>query len=204
MFVADSNQILRTNMDGTAAVSIVSEAAYKASGVAVDLNAKRLFWCDNLLDYIETVDYEGKNRFLILRGKTVYVDINTSMCNNLWLKAVKYTLLTQRWWRVQQDIELTVNPVAALSTEIVIVLEHKEPHLFISVIIPHPGQQVPSPMRLTLFENRIFWSDKTKQGILSVDKFDSSISTVYRDKSVQEPQAVKIVHALIQKPGELP
>ncbi|XP_026677125.1 low-density lipoprotein receptor-related protein 2-like [Diaphorina citri] len=68
MFVADSNQILRTNMDGTMAMSIVSEAAYKASGVALDINAKRLFWCDNLLDYIETVDYEGKNRFLILRG----------------------------------------------------------------------------------------------------------------------------------------
>ncbi|KAI5717758.1 hypothetical protein M8J77_010754 [Diaphorina citri] len=133
MFVADSNQILRTNMDGTMAMSIVSEAAYKASGVALDINAKRLFWCDNLLDYIETVDYEGKNRFLILRG-----------------------------------------------------------------------QQVPSPMRLSLFENRIYWSDKTKQGILSVDKFDSTIQTVYREKSVQEPQAVKIVHALIQRPAPNP
>lgn len=69
MFVADSNQIVRANMDGTQAKAIVSEAAYKASGVAVDILARRVFWCDSLLDYIETVDYEGKHRFLVLRGK---------------------------------------------------------------------------------------------------------------------------------------
>lgn len=68
MFVADSNQVLRAHMDGTNAKAIVSEAAYKASGVAVDILAKRVFWCDSLLDYIETVDYEGQHRFLILRG----------------------------------------------------------------------------------------------------------------------------------------
>lgn len=68
MFVADSTQLLRANMDGTNARAIVSEAAYKASGVAVDIIAKRVFWCDSLLDYIETVDYEGGHRFLVLRG----------------------------------------------------------------------------------------------------------------------------------------
>lgn len=70
MFVADSNQVLRANMDGTNTKAIVSEAAYKASGVAVDILARRVFWCDSLLDYIETVDYNGQYRFLILRGKT--------------------------------------------------------------------------------------------------------------------------------------
>jgi low density lipoprotein-related protein 2 len=68
MFVADSTQVVRANMDGTNALAIVSEAAYKASGVAVDLIAKRVFWCDSLLDYIETVDYEGNNRILVVRG----------------------------------------------------------------------------------------------------------------------------------------
>lgn len=71
MFVADSNQVLRANMDGTDARAIVSEAAYKASGVAVDILAKRVFWCDSLLDYIETVDYNGKHRYLVLRGNNL-------------------------------------------------------------------------------------------------------------------------------------
>ena len=68
MFVADSTQVLRANMDGTNAKAIVSEAAYKASGVALDIITKRVFWCDSLLDYIETVDYEGGNRVLVVRG----------------------------------------------------------------------------------------------------------------------------------------
>lgn len=69
MFIADGNQVLRANMDGTNVRAIVADATYKASGVSIDIISKRVFWCDSLLDYIETVDYEGKGRVLILRGK---------------------------------------------------------------------------------------------------------------------------------------
>lgn len=61
MFIADGSQVLRVNMDGTNARSIVSEAAYKASGVTLDIIVRRVYWCDSLLDYIETVDYNGKH-----------------------------------------------------------------------------------------------------------------------------------------------
>ncbi|CAA9998006.1 unnamed protein product [Nesidiocoris tenuis] len=129
MFIADSNQIVRANMDGTNHKAIVSEAAYKASGVAVDTLARRIFWCDSLLDYIETVDYEGAHRFLVLRGTPV-----------------------------------------------------------------------PSPSRLGVFENRVYWSDGTKQGVMSVDKYEgsNSIQVIYKDREVREPKAVKIVHPLVQ------
>lgn len=66
MFIADSSQVLRANMDGTNSLAIVSEAAYKASGITVDIIAKRVFWCDSLLDYIETVDYDGRKRYVSL------------------------------------------------------------------------------------------------------------------------------------------
>jgi low density lipoprotein-related protein 2 len=129
MFVADGGQVLRVHMDGTHARSIVSEAAYKASGVAVDVISKRVYWCDSLLDYIETVDYEGNRRVMILRG-----------------------------------------------------------------------QQVPSPSRLALFENRVFWTDATKQGIMSVDKYEgsTSIQSIYKSKEIREPKAIVTVHRLSQ------
>lgn len=65
------------------------------------------------------------------------------------------------------------------------------------------GQSVPSPSRLTVFENRVYWSDGTKQGIMSVDKFlgPESMSMVYKDKSAREPRSVKAVHSLVQKRG---
>lgn len=135
MFVADGGQVLRAHMDGTHARSIVSEAAYKASGVAVDIIAKRVFWCDSLLDYIETVDYEGGKRVMILRG-----------------------------------------------------------------------QQVPSPSRIALFENRVFWTDSTKQGIMSVDRFEgtNSIQSIFKAKDIREPKAIVTVHPLSQPSATSP
>ncbi|KAL4708620.1 hypothetical protein ACJJTC_001059, partial [Scirpophaga incertulas] len=129
MFVADSTQIIRANMDGTHTKAIVSEAAYKASGIAVDIIAKRVFWCDTLLDYIETVDYDGERRVLVLRG-----------------------------------------------------------------------QQVPSPARLALFEDRVYWSDGTKQGVSSVGKYDgaASIQAIYKMKDIREPKGLTVVHSLKQ------
>ncbi|EDX17507.1 GD16065 [Drosophila simulans] len=129
MFVADGGQVLPAHMDGTHARSIVSEAAYNASGVTVDIISKRVFWCDSLLDYIESVDYEGAHRVMVLRG-----------------------------------------------------------------------QQVPSPSRLALFQNPIYWTDATERGIMSVDKFQgpTSIPVTYNAKDITEPKGIIAVHALSQ------
>lgn len=66
------------------------------------------------------------------------------------------------------------------------------------------GQTVPSPSRLTLFEDRVYWSDGTKQGIMSVDKYQgqNTIQVVYRKREVREPKGVKAVHALVQLHGK--
>ncbi|XP_024940882.1 low-density lipoprotein receptor-related protein 2 isoform X2 [Cephus cinctus] len=126
MFIADTKQVLRANMDGTSTFPIVSEAAYKVSGVAVDVITGRVYWCDSLLDYIETADYMGRGRVMVLRGASV-----------------------------------------------------------------------PSPLRLTMFENRIFWSDSTKQAVMSVDKTqgDYSIQSIFK---AREAKAVKVLHPLAQ------
>lgn len=68
MFVSENSRIFRANMDGSKMKDLVTDAIYKASGLSVDLATKRIFWCDSLLDYIETVDYDGRNRFLVVRG----------------------------------------------------------------------------------------------------------------------------------------
>ncbi|GAB6028318.1 hypothetical protein CHUAL_002491 [Chamberlinius hualienensis] len=70
MFIADSSRIIRAHMDGTNLLSLVRGAVHKATGVSVDIYGKRVFWCDNLLDQIETSDYEGKHRFQVVRGST--------------------------------------------------------------------------------------------------------------------------------------
>ncbi len=108
MFVSENSRIFRASMDGSKMRDLVTEAIYKASGLAVDLATKRVFWCDSLLDYIETVDYEGKNRFLVVRG----------------------------------------------------------------------AANVPAASRLTVFERTVFWTDGTKQGVVSVDKFKGNYTFI--------------------------
>ena len=111
MFITDNNKILRAHMDGSLVKTLVTDALYKASGIALDLVTQRVYWSDILLDYIETVDYNGQNRFNIVRG-------------------------------------------------------------------PH---YVPAPNRLAVFERDVFWTDNTKQGVLSVDKFlgKENIENIY-------------------------
>ena len=133
MFIADTSRIIRSHMDGTHSKAIVSEAVYQASGVTLDLITKRVFWCDSLLDYIETVDYNGENRVLIIRGHTI-----------------------------------------------------------------------PSPSRLSIFEGTIFWTDSTKQSLISIDMFNAntSMSSLYKSKDVSKDfKAIHVYHANVQIPG---
>ena len=69
MFVIGTSQLIRANMDGSDVKSLVSDVIYRASGVAVDTVSKWVFWCDSLLDYIETITYDGMQRKAILRGR---------------------------------------------------------------------------------------------------------------------------------------
>ena len=105
MFIADNNRVVRANMDGSNVKNLVSDTVYKASGVAVDIINKRVFWSDVHLDYIETVDYEGNDRQTVIRS----------------------------------------------------------------------NQHLPGPSRIAVFENRVFWTDSTKQvrlGKLETSKLD--------------------------------
>ena len=136
MFIADNNRIIRANMDGSNVIALVSDTVYKAAGVSVDLITQRVYWSDVLLDYIESVDYEGNNRQSIVRGNTV----------------------------------------------------------------------VPAPTRITLFERRVFWTDSNKNGVYSVDKFNSSdVKTIYHmPTNGKGLKAIKAVHDLLQPSVENP
>ncbi|RWS16465.1 low-density lipoprotein receptor-related protein 2-like protein [Dinothrombium tinctorium] len=131
MFFSDSDNIDRAFMDGTERKTIVSTYIYKASGLTVDFVNKRIIWCDSQLDQIVTVDYNGGNRHIILRGST----------------------------------------------------------------------KVPAPVKITMFESKIYWTDSTRQGVLKVDMYNSTsaVDTIYRERGVpKEPRALKTYHALRQ------
>lgn len=68
LFVIFSKRIERASMDGTSRRTILSERMYFVSAVTTDLIAKRIYYCDSRLDYIETAKYDGSDRQVVLTG----------------------------------------------------------------------------------------------------------------------------------------
>ncbi|KAG1701225.1 Low-density lipoprotein receptor-related protein 2 [Nymphon striatum] len=130
MFFSDEDQIERANMDGTNREVIVSDGIYRANGLCTDHVSQRIYWVDNLVDYIGTIDYNGKNRHTVLRGRSV-----------------------------------------------------------------------PSANKLTLFEDNIYWTDNTRQGVIRAhqSKGAESIKVIYQNRNVSEkPLGIKAYHRLRQ------
>uniref|UniRef100_A0A8C2QBS6 Low density lipoprotein receptor-related protein 1Bb n=1 Tax=Cyprinus carpio TaxID=7962 RepID=A0A8C2QBS6_CYPCA len=61
----------RCNMDGTNRTRLVDYKVEQPTALALDLVKKLVYWADAYLDYIEMVDYNGKNRHTIIQGYQV-------------------------------------------------------------------------------------------------------------------------------------
>lgn len=74
MFFTDYGQIPkveRCDMDGQNRTKLVESKIVFPHGITLDLVSRLVYWADAYLDYIEVVDYEGKNRHTIIQGLLV-------------------------------------------------------------------------------------------------------------------------------------
>lgn len=85
MFFTDYGQIPkveRCDMDGQNRTKLVDSKIVFPHGITLDLVSRLVYWADAYLDYIEVVDYEGKNRHTIIQGLLV----RSSTCNRLFAR----------------------------------------------------------------------------------------------------------------------
>ncbi|XP_078716677.1 prolow-density lipoprotein receptor-related protein 1-like isoform X3 [Lampetra fluviatilis] len=74
LFFTDYGQIPkveRCDMDGGNCSKLVDSKIVFPHGIALDLVSRLVYWADAYLDYIEVVDYEGRNRRTIIQGPSV-------------------------------------------------------------------------------------------------------------------------------------
>uniref|UniRef100_A0A669BG50 LDL receptor related protein 1B n=1 Tax=Oreochromis niloticus TaxID=8128 RepID=A0A669BG50_ORENI len=64
-------KVERCNMDGTNRTRLVDYKIEQPTAVALDVVKKLVYWADAYLDYIDVVDYQGKNRHTIIHGSQV-------------------------------------------------------------------------------------------------------------------------------------
>ncbi len=60
-------------MDGQNRTKLVDSKIVFPHGITLDLVNRMVYWADAYLDYIEVVDYEGKNRHTIIQGLLVRI-----------------------------------------------------------------------------------------------------------------------------------
>lgn len=66
-------KVARCNMDGTNRTQLVDYRIELPTAVALDVVRKLVYWADAYLDYIDVVDYDGKNRHSVVHGSKVSV-----------------------------------------------------------------------------------------------------------------------------------
>uniref|UniRef100_A0A667ZYC0 EGF-like domain-containing protein n=1 Tax=Myripristis murdjan TaxID=586833 RepID=A0A667ZYC0_9TELE len=64
-------KVERCNMDGTNRTRLVDSKTEQPTAVTLDLVKKLVYWADAYLDYIDVVDYHGKNRHTVIQGTYV-------------------------------------------------------------------------------------------------------------------------------------
>lgn len=67
-------RVERCDMDGQNRTKLVDSKIIFPHGITLDLVNRMVYWADAYLDYIEVVDYEGKNRHTIIQGLLVRFD----------------------------------------------------------------------------------------------------------------------------------
>ena len=63
--------LVRATLDGGNLSTLVDKEIHFPYGVAVDIPNKQIYWIETILDVVERVDYDGRNRRVILKGAPV-------------------------------------------------------------------------------------------------------------------------------------
>ncbi|XP_022692321.1 low-density lipoprotein receptor-related protein 2-like isoform X2 [Varroa jacobsoni] len=173
LYVADNlgQKIDVMQFDGLNHAIVLSRNLTNLQDIAVDPSAGYMFFSDG--DHLERADLDGFNRRIIV----------TSLfrVNGLTLDRIKKLVI---WCDSQLDEIVAVD------------YDGNRKHTIL-----RGSTKVPSANKMTLFENKIYWTDATKQGILSTHLFRNNDTTeiMYQDRFIiKEPGVIKAYHKVMQ------
>lgn len=67
-----SPKIESARLDGSERRILVNESINFVTGISLDFQENKVYWCDSRLDTIERIDYGGQNRVLLLDNMHVH------------------------------------------------------------------------------------------------------------------------------------
>ena len=174
LYVADGHnqKIDVMELDGSHHSILISQNLTSPLDIALDPRVAYLFFTD--VDRIDRASMDGTQR------KTVVANY-IYKATGLTLDLVNHRLI---WCDSQLDQIVAVN------------YDGSNRH-----VILKGSSKVPAPVRLATIENKIYWTDSTRQGILKIDMYNESSlpEPIYRDRKIfKEPRSIKIYHQVKQ------
>lgn len=211
-------QIYSINLDPNRPTKISKEIsvnyAWTPTSIAVDWVNNKIYVCDTHNQKIDLMELDGSHHTVVIsqnltspldivldpvRGYMFFTDNDnidralmdgtqrTTIVSNFIYKATGLTIdyVTQKifWCDSQLDQIVTVN------------YEGQERHTIL-----RGSSKVPSPVRMSIFENSAFWTDGTRQGVVRVDLYNTTnIEVIYRERRlIKEPRGIRTIHSLRQ------
>lgn len=174
LYVADGHnqKIDVMELDGSHHSILMSQNLTSPLDIALDPRLAYLFFTD--VDRIDRAAMDGTQR------KTVVANY-IYKATGLTLDLVNQRLI---WCDSQLDQIVAVN------------YDGSNRH-----VILKGSSKVPAPVRLATIENKIYWSDSTRQGILRIDMYNESSvpEPIYRDRKIfKEPRSIRVYHPVKQ------
>ncbi|XP_014669426.1 PREDICTED: low-density lipoprotein receptor-related protein 2-like isoform X2 [Priapulus caudatus] len=220
----DEKKIYSVNIDGTDEKEVISVGLQNPVGLAVDWVGNNLYYTDRTGKRIEVSDLEGKYRSVLITGLEGPMDVVVD-------PSTGYLFFADRGknngsvWRANMDgtdVQLLVgtNIIYASSltldyvTKRIFWVDNKIDYMQSctysgqnSQVILSGGINIPHPFGIATFEDKMYWTDWTRLGVMEVRKFggNSTIRGVHLNPTSHvKPMGIVTYHAYRQKPAENP
>ncbi|RWS22675.1 low-density lipoprotein receptor-related protein 2-like protein, partial [Leptotrombidium deliense] len=205
---------LNKNSDSRA-VEISVSFHWNPIALAVDWISNKLYVCDTHNQKIDIFEFDGKRHAIVIsQNLTAPLDIALDVTQGYMFFSDSdnidraYMDGTERKTIVSTYIYKASGITLDIVNKLVIWCDSQLDQI-VAVdynggnrhIILRGSTKVPAPVRITTFENKIYWTDSTRQGVLKVDMYNASTSvdTIYRERGVpKEPRAIKTYTSLRQ------
>ena len=78
----ENPKLERMSMDGTAHTTIISSDIVWPSGLAIDHHTQTLYWCDASLDRLESSDFNGEHRTILMERQFIFYPFGLAYFNS--------------------------------------------------------------------------------------------------------------------------
>uniref|UniRef100_A0A8C9SYB7 EGF-like domain-containing protein n=1 Tax=Scleropages formosus TaxID=113540 RepID=A0A8C9SYB7_SCLFO len=179
--------------DSSQQVIIIDSALHSPGGLALDWVHKNLYWTDSRDKSISVTTVDGKKRRVLINTelsepRAIAVDPNIAWPNGITLgKAFLEVLneITRRLYWVDSKLHL-ISSIDFNGANRKVLLSSTE--------------QLGHPFALTVFEDRIYWTDLQSEAIYSANRLTGhDVATLA--EHLNEPHDIVVVHELRQPKG---